>query len=876
MKEIRTLRELILQQGKMNIYRRILRMALWGSCVTFVVMGGIFLASIFILQSELQQQSKFFSQKIGHYMEDTMQQEVEDNLTEATVLRARLVQRLLKGCSLNVELLADKMGDILQHKDEYMPKELPVANDEEIPDYVPYVYYLPERLRQGISPELRREVAAVSVIEDDFKRVSYRYYGSILAVSNQGYLIRMDMFEGDGKGAVLSYEPLRSNYDYRDREWYQETVKSDKLLFTDPYMASYGKPCISICAPYHDADGVAGVVMADIDTDYICQRMKSNEVDGSDFSFVMDREGTVIISPKQEGTFAVAGMNQNLCQAEDEALAATAERMVAGEQGVALVKADGGEYYLAYASVPELGWSIGTVTDKTDIVAKGNQVEDYVRAGFTQYNSVLRKYFLLIVAGAVLFFGVTLYMILKRNVQMARGFAVPISSLTEGGREIAGGNLQRKLFLKTGDELETLADSFNHMTEELAAYMEKLARTTAQKERIDTELAVATRIQTGLLPQGRQPFPERQDFDLAAMMKPAREVGGDFYDFYFLDEHHLVITVADVSDKGVPAALFMVIAKTLLKENLLFAGTPEQLGEVFVKTNNALIRSNQENMFVTVFCGVLDTLTGDFTYVNAGHNPPVIRKSGRNIYLEMAQYPVMGALEDLPYSASHLTLANGDAIFLYTDGVTEAMNAGRKLFGPQRLLLGLQKKLGKDKLFIRNVSKDVYDIFEMTKFTELMQVEKVLREIDVTGAAVVGKGRSSTVYRIGEETIVKLYTAGVPLGKIKQEMDLAKKAFVAGVPTAISYDMVTSKGAYGVVFEMLDNADTVGHAITAHPEQFDEIMEKFVAVYKIMHSTDIEEMGGHLPEGHLEQVGGGHGGQWLLYQGGNGIAEAGD
>ena len=162
-----------------------------------------------------------------------------------------------------------------------------------------------------------------------------------------------------------------------------------------------------------------------------------------------------------------------------------------------------------------------------------------------------------------------------------------------------------------------------------------------------------------------------------------------------------------------------------------------------------------------------------------------------------------------------------------------------------RLLLGVQKKLGENKLVIRNVSKEVYDIFEMTKFTELMQVEKALREIDVQGAQVVGKGRSSTVYRIGDETIVKLYAAGVPLAKIRQEMDLAKKAFVIGIPTAISYDLVrAADGSYGVVFEMLDNADTVGRTITAHPEQFDDIMEKFVAVYKTMHATEIEAMGG--------------------------------
>ncbi len=188
-----------------------------------------------------------------------------------------------------------------------------------------------------------------------------------------------------------------------------------------------------------------------------------------------------------------------------------------------------------------------------------------------------------------------------------------------------------------------------------------------------------------------------------------------------------------------------------------------------------------------------------------------------------------------------------DAIFAAQSGkefIFEAKNLTYISSAGLRLLLGMQKKLGNRKITVSNVSREVYDIFDMTKFTELMNVERALREIDVAGAEVVGKGRSSTVYRIGAETIVKLYASGVPLAKIKQEIDLAKKAFIIGIPTAISYDLVTADGAYGVIFEMLDNADTVGRTITAHPEQFDEIMEKFVAVYKTMHSTDIEEVGG--------------------------------
>ncbi len=180
----------------------------------------------------------------------------------------------------------------------------------------------------------------------------------------------------------------------------------------------------------------------------------------------------------------------------------------------------------------------------------------------------------------------------------------------------------------------------------------------------------------------------------------------------------------------------------------------------------------------------------------------------------------------------------GKTLVFDAGGLTYISSAGL------RVLLSTQKRFGREKLTVRNVIKDVYDIFEMTKFTELMDIEKKLREISVEGAGIVGKGRSSIVYRIDPETIVKLYRPGVPLFKIRQEIDLAKKAFVAGIPTPISYDLVRSGESYGVVFEMLGDADTVGHSLTAHMDEFDEITRKFVDTYKIIHQTDIGDMGG--------------------------------
>ncbi|MBO6305337.1 MAG: serine/threonine-protein phosphatase [Selenomonadaceae bacterium] len=171
-------------------------------------------------------------------------------------------------------------------------------------------------------------------------------------------------------------------------------------------------------------------------------------------------------------------------------------------------------------------------------------------------------------------------------------------------------------------------------------------------------------------------------------------MGGDFYDYYFIDERHLAITVADVSEKGVPAALFMVIAKTLLKESLLFAGA-DKLSQVFEETNNALINVNEENMFVTVFTGILDIKTGEFVYVSAGHNPPVLKASGKCMFLSKANSPILGMVEGLTFPTSVLTLSPGDSILLYTDGVTEARNEEEDFFGEKRLLKATET-FGKD------------------------------------------------------------------------------------------------------------------------------------------------------------------------------------
>ena len=259
----------------------------------------------------------------------------------------------------------------------------------------------------------------------------------------------------------------------------------------------------------------------------------------------------------------------------------------------------------------------------------------------------------------------------------------PLSVLTQGVKEISGGNLDKKLEIKTGDELQTLAENFNTMTDELKTQMTNLTRVTAEKERIATELDVATRIQSGMLPKD---FPARADFEIFATMTPAKEVGGDFYDFYLLDENHLVVTIADVSGKGVPAALFMVAAITNLRNFAASLKSPDDLKCAIENTNNRLCAKNDGGLFVTAFSGVLDLTTGIFRYVNAGHNPPLVRRRGKNFEeLPMELNFVLGGWEDWQYVQQEIQLKAGDTIFLYTDGVTEAVSATGKMYSLERL-----------------------------------------------------------------------------------------------------------------------------------------------------------------------------------------------
>ena len=244
-------------------------------------------------------------------------------------------------------------------------------------------------------------------------------------------------------------------------------------------------------------------------------------------------------------------------------------------------------------------------------------------------------------------------------------------------------NLQKEFYTGRKDEVGALARSFLHMLQELQTNITQLIATTTAKERIESELSVARDIQLGILPKIFPPYPEKEEFDLHAYLEPAREVGGDLYDFFLMDEDHLCISIGDVSDKGVPAALFMAITKTLIKT---YAETTRSTSEIITKINDILAKDNPNCMFVTLLVGIFNIKTGELKYTNAGHNPPIIKSDNKTFFQKGLSGPMAGAMEGMIFKELTVTLSPGDTLFFYTDGVTEAMNDNQTLYSDNRLL----------------------------------------------------------------------------------------------------------------------------------------------------------------------------------------------
>jgi len=477
-------------------------------------------------------------------------------------------------------------------------------------------------------------------------------------------------------------------YDARERGWYQAAVKayeegtltSSGVYWTDPVQDASGRGISLICAVPVVIDGkVVGVAGSGGLLTNFADLIKSTKLGTTGFSFMVSRSTSkVIINPNTTANTSKESevmIETVLSDSKNAKLVDLAKEISKKDSGtIGSIDIDGTKDILSFSALTNNDWTMVTVLAQND---------DLIMRAYKNLNAQIGKSF-------VVFFGILAVLIAFVVIvsrRFSKTFTKPIIELKAGVDEIGEGNLDKLIELKTGDEIEDLGNAFNEMAGNLDNYIKNLASVTAEKERIGAELDVAAHIQLSMLPCIFPAFPEREEFDIYATMNPAKEVGGDFYDFFMVDDTHLAIVMADVSGKGVPAALFMVIGKTLIKDH---TQSDKNLGEIFSTVNNKLCDSNSEGMFITAFEGVLDLVTGEFTFVNAGHEMPCICKANGafEAYKTKPGF-VLAGMEDMRYTSGTIMLDEGDKIFQYTDGVTEATNAENQLFGMDRMLKSL-------------------------------------------------------------------------------------------------------------------------------------------------------------------------------------------
>lgn len=630
-----------------------------------------------------------------------------ENSQEALIQRAKLaleqtafdkaneLDENLGKVKKDVIILSNMMTNIASNPEEYHSRNIFEPSKNDIDKITAQLLFSSEDVDKS-SPILRQEIGLTANIQDFLIQINTNsnVIISSYVASKNGFTIMVDRFAGR-KFQNSDIKP--DFYNATSRPWYIQAKKEDKTIFTDIVIdALGGGPCIICATPYYANGQFAGVVGMGTFLDNINEIILNTKIGDNGFGFVINKQGQIIASPHTTGDL-ITGINniKDLRQSTNTSLADAVQKIINEKSGLTEANIDGKDYYLAYAPMKNTDWYFVTAMEVDTVIAPAKETHENIINIATEYMDNLSEKTKMTVIGMIISISILLFFITYIGWSLADYLTKPIRQLSKGVQQIAMGNFNGKLNIHTGDEIESLAISFNAMTTELQTYIKNLEQITAEKERIATELNVATNIQKNMLPCIFPPYPDRKDFDIYAVMYPAKEVGGDFYDFYLLDENHLVITIADVSDKGIPAAMFMVITKTILKNFAMSMTSPDDFSAVVQCANRQLCENNEEMMFVTVFMGMLDLKTGKFIYVNAGHTPPMIRHKHKDDstfeYLPVEKNCVLGINEEAQFKQQEVYLKQGDELFLYTDGVTEAINKEKKLYSIERLYSNLNK-----------------------------------------------------------------------------------------------------------------------------------------------------------------------------------------
>lgn len=608
--------------------------------------------------------------------------QMEQNLNNIVSDKAALADSELGKFSGYIKEFADYANWLYEHPDDFVDKEVLPPDAKNAGKYSMQRYLTTENISLD---SIKTELSLLGNLEQIWNPV----------ISANSEMITT-IYIGTESGFMISYDPnadlgvtegsYESYFNYYESSWFEDAKAAEGVFFTDMYPDSYGRGLtISCVSPFFDENGkFAGAVAMDILVTDLHTAIIDIDLGEGAYAFLVDKNADIIASPYVELDQTEF---ENIKDASNSAYEIS-DNIMSGKTDVSLTT-DG--VYYAYTPISGTEWKLCIHIPEALILEPVAQMN----------HDVTNVIFVFIIVFALII-AVVFYAVRRFTARLTK----PLIALGDDVKTISDGNLDYRAKLYSNDEISDLAIGFNNMAASLKTYINDLTAVTAEKERIGAELDIAKHIQASMLPCIFPAFPGKKEIDIYATMEPAKEVGGDFYDFFMVDDRHLAIVMADVSGKGVPAALFMVIGKTLIKDHT----TPgRDLGKVFTEVNQLLCESNSEELFITAFEGVLDLVTGEFVYVNAGHEMPFVCKAGGNFepYKIRAAF-VLAGMEGMKYRAGSMMLEPGDKIFQYTDGVTEATNINNELYGMERLGAILNKaKNGTPHEILPAVKKDI-------------------------------------------------------------------------------------------------------------------------------------------------------------------------
>ena len=655
------------------------------------------------LTAETNQRQK---EAIAEISETTMDAIVADSLTSKAEMAAMLADDLFVRLSSTVQILADNAENLLQTPELYSarPFALPDASMEGKIS----LQLVGETNRMPEDPAVLEKLSLLANLSDVMTAL-YRNAGtsSVYIAVPEGYMLCVD----DKADARIDEQGNVLTIPIRERPWYLGAAQSDSIFFTDVLKDTFtGEIGITCTIPIRQNGRLIAVAAADLFLDQM-EEAVSNSGDVVHYTCIINNQGHVVFSPQNQGTLRARTAEEavDLRSSEQADLAAFVRDALNGATGVRELDLDGDRVYLAGAPVKTLGWAVVSVVDKAaterPTIMMQEQFDSTLNEAATIYNKNLdrSKQTIIVLILLILIMGLT------AGDRLSRRIVRPLEHMTNRVRSLGGKNLQFQMEeeYRTGDEIEVLAESFSALSAKTLQYVDQVKRVTAEKERIGAELTMANAIQRSQLPRLFPPFPNRHEFNLFATMKPAKEVGGDFYDFFMVDNDHVALVMADVSGKGVPAALFMMVTRMLIKSRLQ---SGESVAEALTNVNRQLCENNELGYFVTVWLAVLEISTGKGVAVNAGHEHPVLRRSDGKYELVLYRHSLaVAAMDGVRFRQHEFQLCPGDSFFVYTDGVTEATNGEHELFGTDRMLEALNKEpdAEPDQL-LKNVMDDIH------------------------------------------------------------------------------------------------------------------------------------------------------------------------